>query len=56
MMLMFGMSETTDQLVMVNSLRWYDSELRKEGCDGLVSALIFVVEIKMEKMRSWKNA
>ena len=50
-MFMLGLIETTDQLVMANSFRWYGHVLRRE--DGLVlrRALDFEIERQRKKRR-----
>ena len=51
LMLMFGLHETIDQLVMANGVRWYCHVLRREDGHILRWALDFEVEGQMKKGR-----
>ena len=50
-MFMLGLSETTDQLAMANSVCWYGHVLRREDGHVLRRALDFVVEGQRKKGR-----
>ena len=51
LMFMLGLSETTDQLAMANSVRWYGYVLRREDGHVLRRALDFKVEGQRKKAR-----
>ena len=51
LMLIFGLSETIDQLAMANSVRWYGHVLRRE--DGHVLRRAFDFEVKSQR-KKWK--
>ena len=50
-MFMLGLKETTDQLAMANSVRWYVHVLRRADDHVLRSALDFEVEGQRKKGR-----
>ena len=50
LMFILGLKETTDQLAMANSVRWYGHVLRRE--DGHVFRLDFKFEGQRKKGRS----
>ena len=51
LMFMLGLSETKDQSVMANSVRWYGQVLRREGSHVLRRALYFEAEGQRKKGR-----
>ena len=56
-MLMLGLGATIDQLVMVNSIRWYGHVLRREDHHILRRSLDFEVEGQWNEgrpKRTWK--
>ena len=58
MMFMLGLSETTDQLAMANSVHWYGHVLRRQDGHILKKALDFEVEGRRKKerpKRTWKK-
>ena len=58
LMLMQGLNETIDQLVMANSVCWYGNVLRTEDGHVLRRALDFKVEgqrKKRRRKRTWKK-
>ena len=58
LMLMWGLSETIDVLVMVNSVYWHGHVLRREDCHFMRRALDLDVEGQRKKWRSkrtWKK-
>ena len=58
LMLMLGLNETMDHLVMANCVRWYGHVLRRENCHVWRRAIDFEVEGKRKKGRSkrtWKK-
>ena len=55
---MLGLSETIDQLAMVNSIRWYGHVLRREDGHVLRMALDVEVDVQRKKgrlKRTWKK-
>ena len=50
-MLMLGLNETIDQLVMANRVHWYSHVLMREVSHVLRGALSFVVEGQRKKWR-----
>ena len=58
LMFMLGLSETIDQLVMANSVRWYGHVLRREGGHAMRRALNFEFDGQRKKgrpKRTWKK-
>ena len=56
-MLMLGLNETIDQLVMVNNYGWHRHMQRREDGDALRRALDFEAEDQRKKVRpkrTWK--
>ena len=51
LMFLLGLNEAMDQLVMVNSVRWYGHVLRREDGHVLRKALDFEVEGQRKKGR-----
>ena len=52
LMIMLGLNETMDRLVMANSVYWYYYVLRREDYHILKIALDFEVECQRKKVRS----
>ena len=58
LMFMLGLKETTDQLAMANSVRWYGHVLRREDGHILRKALYFEVKGQWKKgmpKRTWER-
>ena len=56
LMFVLDLFETSDQLAMASSVRWYGHVLRREDCHVLRSALDFEVESKNRRpKRTWKK-